>query len=399
MFGARYLAGGEPIVEFTKFSVGMTEWAKIPGTEGSEPYFYNETTGESQWDPPEGWVEECDPNWTEVVDPESEGKYYYNTATEESTWEKPVGFVSPAAESVDEANRGSDWIEVVDPDSNGTYYFNTVTEESVWDRPAEFQGGSGMDEGDAILTDDTSSPRSSLRKRSSVRFSVSSPPVRRDGSIAGPPAPGAGYEDLSSVNSSSSRRGSLFRNSQQDDDPSAHMPDGEEKSSSLAAPSYSSSGTLSALNRGAAVKTVDANDLSTVDPEAPLEDLARTMVGVSLEQFALNRVTGFRRKSLFAKGGEGPAGATQLNASALSWSDTPLPQPLTVGASATPELCAISQSISKNILAFMGDRKSHNKSPVEVATAIVLLLLQSAQEVRAFPFHEVGVNFVVYKNI
>lgn len=358
-----------------------TEWAKIPGTEGSDPYFFNETTGESQWDPPEGWVEECDPNWTEVIDPDTKEMYYYNTVTEDSTWEKPVGFLSPPAESVDEANRGSDWIEVVDPDSNETYYFNTVTEESVWDRPAEFQGGSGMDKGDAILIDDTISPRLSLRKRSSVRFSVSSPPVRRDGSIAGPPAPGAGYEDLSSLNASSARRGSLFRNSQQDDDDaSAHMPDGEEKSSLATTPSYSS-GPLSALNRGAAVKTVDANDFLTLDPEAPLEDLARTMVGVSLEQFAMNRVTGFRRKSLFAKGGEGPVGATQFNTSALSWSHAPLPQPLTVGASATPELCAISQSISKNILAFMGDRKSHNKSPVEVATAIVLLLLQSAQEV------------------
>lgn len=109
-----------------------------------------------------------DSEWTEVVDDEG-NIYYYNEGSGQTSWEKPNGFdneaepTSPeaAADEVDDDKAlGSDlvesdtidsgtadgclpegWVEMEDPDSGDKYYFNELTDESSWDRPEADTGG------------------------------------------------------------------------------------------------------------------------------------------------------------------------------------------------------------------------------------------------------------------
>ncbi|XP_077103594.1 WW domain-binding protein 4 [Siphateles boraxobius] len=79
----------------------------VGGTTGDgQVYYYNTTTGESQWERPDGFLDESssssaaghmqDPSaaaWMEAVSPDGY-MYYYNTETGKSSWEKPDGFSS-----------------------------------------------------------------------------------------------------------------------------------------------------------------------------------------------------------------------------------------------------------------------------------------------------------------
>lgn len=66
--------------------------------------------------------------------------YYYNTLTAESQWEKPDGFVdecvSSTAGQTQQESSGSAWMEAVSPDGF-TYYYNTESGESSWEKPEE----------------------------------------------------------------------------------------------------------------------------------------------------------------------------------------------------------------------------------------------------------------------
>uniref|UniRef100_A0A8C2JSR5 WW domain-binding protein 4 n=1 Tax=Cyprinus carpio TaxID=7962 RepID=A0A8C2JSR5_CYPCA len=77
-------------------------WMRGTGNDGLE-YFYNTVTGESQWEKPDGFVDESSSSaagqtqdlsggaWIEAVSPDGY-MYYYNTETGESSWEKPDDF-------------------------------------------------------------------------------------------------------------------------------------------------------------------------------------------------------------------------------------------------------------------------------------------------------------------
>lgn len=69
--------------------------------------------------------------WAEAKDPASGALYYYNESTGTSQWEKPsetsVGLLPlPSAH---------DWVESLDETSGKKYYYNTKTQVSQWERP------------------------------------------------------------------------------------------------------------------------------------------------------------------------------------------------------------------------------------------------------------------------
>eukprot|EP00605_Chrysophyceae_sp_TOSAG23-4_P000966 GSChrysophyteH1.ASY1.ANO1.1066.1 assembled CDS len=61
-------------------------------------YYYNYVTGESQWDPPEGWVvPKAHKKWLRQMD-ERANVYYYNMETQESSWLPPCNICGDASE-------------------------------------------------------------------------------------------------------------------------------------------------------------------------------------------------------------------------------------------------------------------------------------------------------------
>ncbi|XP_014514287.1 uncharacterized protein LOC106772409 isoform X2 [Vigna radiata var. radiata] len=84
----------DEVTEYQKLPPGWVE-AKDPGSGAC--YYYNESTGKSQWEKPqESYLTEQSPssshlpeNWVESLDETTGHKYYYNTKTHVSQWERP----------------------------------------------------------------------------------------------------------------------------------------------------------------------------------------------------------------------------------------------------------------------------------------------------------------------
>ncbi|XP_047182224.1 uncharacterized protein LOC124848562 isoform X2 [Vigna umbellata] len=87
-------ATADEVTEYRKLPPGWVE-AKDPGSGAC--YYYNESTGKSQWEKPqESYLTEQSPssshlpeNWVESLDETTGHKYYYNTKTHISQWERP----------------------------------------------------------------------------------------------------------------------------------------------------------------------------------------------------------------------------------------------------------------------------------------------------------------------
>jgi len=137
-------------------------------------YYYNNVTGVSQWNPPEpeaqpqqpqqqpqqsGGGNDLEDGWEERFDPNTNHAYYYNSTTGVSQWEKPVkknqgggfggnqnGYNNGGGY---QQNGGGDslppgWKEMTDNNTGRPYYVNTQTGESVWERPTGGNQGGGM---------------------------------------------------------------------------------------------------------------------------------------------------------------------------------------------------------------------------------------------------------------
>jgi len=178
------------------------KWTKHIDPNSQCAYYYNETTKESSWVEPPGFVEseavapaatseksdtQAPPPWITAHD--AEGRpYYYNPETGVSQWTMPesppaaatstgakqpkaaaVAAATPAAHIMAQgalpkaaaaaraqpqaagsigvtqppaaslpAQGSGPWKLETDPASGSTYFFNTVTGQSQWDRPADF---------------------------------------------------------------------------------------------------------------------------------------------------------------------------------------------------------------------------------------------------------------------
>ena len=74
------------------------------------------------------WIENCDTETGEC--------FYYNDETGESQWEPPPGFQVGGAAPPGGAMTGG-WVALVDEGSGETYYFNEQTGASQWDPPQQ----------------------------------------------------------------------------------------------------------------------------------------------------------------------------------------------------------------------------------------------------------------------
>ncbi|XP_048495954.1 uncharacterized protein LOC104889567 isoform X2 [Beta vulgaris subsp. vulgaris] len=109
------------------------------------------------------------PEWVEAKDPESGVSYYYNQSTGKSQWEKPVetnlSSQSPSTLSITE-----DWEEALDETSGQKYYYNKKTQVSQWEPPQVMQpaskvlvpDGTSRNVHDGIWLDQSSMPERCL---------------------------------------------------------------------------------------------------------------------------------------------------------------------------------------------------------------------------------------------
>ncbi|KAH0624448.1 hypothetical protein JD844_031878, partial [Phrynosoma platyrhinos] len=101
--------------ETTEMSSETNEWVQGFSAEGYV-YYYNTTSGASQWEKPEGFQDSVQESQTTAqwIEGTSEDghTYYYNTESGVSTWEKPDGFVSNSSKSGENEHHSEESSEI-----------------------------------------------------------------------------------------------------------------------------------------------------------------------------------------------------------------------------------------------------------------------------------------------
>ena len=92
----------------------LTEWEVVDDGAGST-YYYNPTTGETQWEAPPGWDENATAVAAAVLGETAE--WGGESAYDDAAALLPYGW------------------EAVDDGEGGEYFYNAQTGESVWERP------------------------------------------------------------------------------------------------------------------------------------------------------------------------------------------------------------------------------------------------------------------------
>uniref|UniRef100_A0A7C9E379 Polyglutamine-binding protein 1 n=1 Tax=Opuntia streptacantha TaxID=393608 RepID=A0A7C9E379_OPUST len=78
------------------------------------------------------------PGWVEAKDPNSGVLYYYNESTGKSQWERP-GKTNLTLQSPSSSTLPEHWVEALDETSGQKYYYNIKTQVSQWERPQASQ--------------------------------------------------------------------------------------------------------------------------------------------------------------------------------------------------------------------------------------------------------------------
>nr|AFK49035.1 unknown [Lotus japonicus] len=82
--------------------------------------------------------EKLPPGWVEAKDPGSCACYYYNESTGKSQWEKPHE-ASSIEQSPSPLHLSENWVEALDETTGHKYYYNTKTHVSQWEHPSSSQ--------------------------------------------------------------------------------------------------------------------------------------------------------------------------------------------------------------------------------------------------------------------
>ncbi|KAF8043715.1 hypothetical protein BT93_A1893 [Corymbia citriodora subsp. variegata] len=78
------------------------------------------------------------PGWIEARDPATGAPYYYNQSTGKSQWEIPQQ-ISAAGHCRPSLSLPENWVEAFDETTGHKYYYNTVTHVSQWEHPSSSQ--------------------------------------------------------------------------------------------------------------------------------------------------------------------------------------------------------------------------------------------------------------------
>ncbi|KAI6696960.1 hypothetical protein NL676_017079 [Syzygium grande] len=81
------------------------------------------------------WSGRLPSGWIEARDPATDAPYYYNQSTGKSQWEIPQQ-TSSAGHSPSSFSLPENWIEAFDEATGHKYYYNTATHVSQWERPS-----------------------------------------------------------------------------------------------------------------------------------------------------------------------------------------------------------------------------------------------------------------------
>ena len=98
-------------------------WEELYTDDGT-PYYFNEGTGETQWEAPAGAGSSLPAGWQELHTDDGT-PYYMNTASGETQWEAPAGAGSSLPVG---------WQELYTDDGT-VYFFNEASGETQWQRP------------------------------------------------------------------------------------------------------------------------------------------------------------------------------------------------------------------------------------------------------------------------
>ena len=140
-------------------------WTELHDMETDTVYYFNDRSGEAVWEKPAGfdqrWLDQQDQAaliqssrhlrdvqvWQEYTDDTTGAVYYYNNQTGETQWDKPRGFdknwlaiedaVQLSARSIRKVDAGQ-WGKYADEESGATYYYNSVTGEKSDTKPTRF---------------------------------------------------------------------------------------------------------------------------------------------------------------------------------------------------------------------------------------------------------------------
>jgi hypothetical protein len=150
---ARSAKDGTPRpTEVLKVHVQGVEWVQLWDPDESAWYWYCESTGAAQWDQPneygyesagamtdystenDGWnTEGAGSEWQEYWDEQAQAKYWYNTTTGEASWTPPeTDAGSVGTGSSFQGPAGDDWVSYIDDATSEEYWYNTKTGETSW---------------------------------------------------------------------------------------------------------------------------------------------------------------------------------------------------------------------------------------------------------------------------